>query len=287
MKLIRSVGLVLGAIILSFATIVLSSVPLFVLRRIGGSGTYWIFTLTAGLALVFTGKVALWAPFLSIVILIGLYAELEALGLKIETAAAASLAGTCGFIVLNIMALKNMNGLDLGLFVREGVTEIVSRIQLMEPALKVDVGTIVPQIPSAVVILLMFSLWIALVADRRLQLSATVAPDLSQFTVPEGMVWLFLAGVVGNFVESIDSQYRIAGQNIFNVMIYAYFLQGMAIAGTYFKVFKVGLFWRALGYFVLIGQLFLLASFVGFIDLWVDFRRRIIKKSAETMGEVK
>lgn len=271
---------------MSFATIVLSSVPLLVLRRVGGSGFYWVLTLTAGLALVFTGKVALWAPFLSIVILVGLYSELESIGFKIETAGLASLFGTCGFIVLNLVALKNMNGLDIATFVREGVTEVVGRVQLMEPNLKIDVASVVPQIPSGVVVLLMFSLWIALVADRRLQLFSTPVPELSQFSVPEAAVWILLIGVIGNFVEFGDEQIHTIGQNVFNVMLYAYFLQGMAITGTFFKAFKVGVFWRMLGYFVFVGQLFLLASIIGFVDLWVDFRRRIIKKSAETMGEV-
>ncbi|HEX4925779.1 MAG TPA: DUF2232 domain-containing protein [Bdellovibrionales bacterium] len=286
MKLVRSISLVLGAVLLSLATIVLSSIPLIVLRRVGGSGYYWILSLMAGLVLVFSGHVALWAPFLSIVILVGLYAELESNGFKIETAGLLSLAGTCTFVGLNLAALQNVSGLDLLPFVRDGVGQVVDRLQLMEPTLKLDVNTIVPQIPSAIVILLMFSLWISLVVDRRLGLSATPAPELSQFALPDFLVWVFLAGVVGSFVELGDQAMRFAGQNLFNVMIYAYFLQGMAIVGTFFKVFKVGLFWRAFGYFVLIGQLFLLVSFVGFVDLWIDIRRRLLKKSAETMGEV-
>ncbi len=286
MKLIRSIGLVLGAIALSFATIVLSSVPLLVLRRIAGSGLYWILTLTAGLALVLTGKMALWAPFLSIVILVGLYAELESLGLRIENAALGALSGTGGFIALNLAALKRMNGLHIGDFVRDGVTELVARVQLMEPTLKLDVASIVPQIPSALLILLMFSLWVALVADRKLQLATQPTPELSSFKVPDVFVWVLLVGVVANFIEFADPRVKAVGENLFNVMVYVYFLQGMAIVGTYFKTFKVGLLWRGLGYFILIGQLFLLASFIGFVDLWIDFRRRLVKKSAETMREV-
>lgn len=286
MKLVRSIGLVLGAALLSLATIVLSSIPLIILRRVGGSSYYWILSLLAGLVLVFSGHVALWGPFLSIVILVGLYAELEANGFRVETSATVSLVGTCAFIGLNLAALQNLSSLDLTSFVRDGVSQVVDRLMLMEPTLKLDVDTLVPQIPSAIVILLMFALWISLAIDRRLNLSEAPTPELSQFTLPDGFVWVFLAGVVGSFVELGDDRLKFAGQNVFNVMIYAYFLQGLAIVGTFFKVFKVGPFWRVFGYFVLIGQLFLLVSFVGFIDLWIDIRRRLLKKSAETMGEV-
>jgi hypothetical protein len=37
---------------------------------------------------------------------------------------------------------------------------------------------------------------------------------------------------------------------------------------------------------LLLSQLFLLISLLGFMDYWMDFRRRILKKSAETMREV-
>jgi hypothetical protein len=286
MKLLRSLGLVLSAVFLSLFTVVFSSVPLLLLRRLGGSGMYWILSLTAGLALVLSGQMLFWAPFLSIVILVGLYAELEASGLKMEAAALGSLAGASGFAIANILALRRVSGFDLSGFVERAVTEFVARLHSMEPSLKVDASALVPQVPSALLIFLMFSIWVALIFDRRLKLQQETSQDLSQFSVPDSFIWLFLLSIVASFFDFNSPLAKMIGENVFNVMLFVYFLQGLAVVGTFFKAFRVGLVWRVFGYFIFISQLFLIVSVLGLVDFWIDFRRRILKKSAETMREV-
>ena len=62
--------------------------------------------------------------------------------------------------------------------------------------------------------------------------------------------------------------------NVFNIAVMLYFFQGLAVVVDFFAVKRVSVIWRTVAYLLIFLQLFLMVAFIGFVDLWLEFRNR-------------
>lgn len=101
--------------------------------------------------------------------------------------------------------------------------------------------------------------------------------DLTLWKAPEKIVWLLIAS--GLMMLAPLDILETVGINFLIICCLVYLFQGLAIAGFFFRYKKVPVPFRWFFYMLIVVQQYM-AIFVialGLFDLWVDFRRRIIR----------
>jgi hypothetical protein len=290
----------LVTLFLSLTTVIAASIPLLILRREFGRWHYLALTvlMVVGLALgqQLEGAFAL----LSIVLLVLVYVEARDLGLAHLYSGALSVLFVVGSLYCGGHFWLRSQGSSLRVFFLDKIEVLSKQLQAMDPNLKLEPQVLVSQIPSAAIIALAVSIWLAMLWDGRLKDKSGLEQELvqetdhktgheiglSDFRVPDWFVWIFLGSAVGSLFDLEADFIKVAATNVLNLSVLLYFFQGMAIVGVFFKKQKMGPLWQALGYFILIAQLFLFVAILGFVDLWIDFRAKMLKKSEQRTGEV-
>lgn len=131
--------------------------------------------------------------------------------------------------------------------------------------------------PALCVVSVLFTLWVnLLLAGKILRRWGIVLPRLSvlaEWKAPSLLVWIFIAG--GGLALIPHQQIGFAGVNVFLTAAFVYFLQGLSIVSFFFQNKDISLFFRWLFYFLIaIQQMLMIAiAAVGFLDLWIDFRK--------------
>jgi uncharacterized protein YybS (DUF2232 family) len=97
--------------------------------------------------------------------------------------------------------------------------------------------------------------------------------DLSRWKLRDRYVWLVI--IPGLLVLLPVGEVKIVGLNVLIIMLFLYLFQGLSIINFYFNTKQVPTFIRAIGYFLIFAQQFVLLLVVGLglIDVWVDFRK--------------
>ncbi len=100
------------------------------------------------------------------------------------------------------------------------------------------------------------------------------AGDLKEWKSPDHMVWLLLVPALALFLP-LGWTLRALAVNVVFVCTVFYFFHGLAIVAYYFHHKKVPMFFRVLGYLLIVFEqiLTVLVIGLGFFDLWGDFRR--------------
>lgn len=164
------------------------------------------------------------------------------------------------------------------------LAEAFKGIPQMQQLVHMDV--MIHQLPSVVAVVIIFTLAIASILEKKVNAWFGLYPQytyqgsLLGFNVPEYLVWVAMFSFLASFVKAANPQVQIIGANILNVMYALYFLQGIAVMEVFFRVFRAGSFVRAIAYFAVLTQAFVLASLVGFADYWINFRSRLAKIKA-------
>lgn len=98
--------------------------------------------------------------------------------------------------------------------------------------------------------------------------------DLDDWRVPEFLVWPFIACILASLGG--NGILRFLGINLGVYLTAPYFLQGVSVARSAFRHYKVGGFLRGSFYALLLFwmEFALLVAAVGLFDTWVDFRQR-------------
>jgi hypothetical protein len=266
----------LAGYILTLLTLVGGAPFLRVLRQKFGPWPFWL----VGLFLSALTR-DLWFLVASTWAVVGLYTELETKGMRWIWNGLLSVA--VGTVVL-------LKGAEQALF-KQGVTnleqlaEYTKRLfqqhSVFQLPAEFDFMVLMRQIPSITIVTVVLVLAHALIFEKavyrwfripRERLAAEI--KLLDFKLPDIFVWIGMVAFLGSLLEWKGQSVSI---NVVNVCVVLFFLQGLAILEFFYKVLRVGVFTRALGYFIFVFQLFVVLAFVGFVDFWIDFRSRVRK----------
>lgn len=294
---LQALFLTLMTVFLSLTTVIVATVPLLVLRRDYGRLYFAGLVSLATVILFFSQQSESAIVLIAAFLLVAVYVEASELGMNHLYSAGVSVLFVVGSLYCTGHFWLRAQGSNFRVFFSEKVDTFSKQLAAMDPSLKVDVNTIVAQTPSAMVILLAVSIWLAMLWEARMSQRRGVSNEgelfknetrgLENFQVPEWFVWIFLASVVGTFLDVVSNDVlKVVATNMLNISIMLYFFQGIAVVGMFFRKQKMGPFWQALGYLILIAQLFLFVAMIGFVDLWIDFRAKMMKKSEQRTGEV-
>lgn len=136
--------------------------------------------------------------------------------------------------------------------------------------------------PSIALVSIAVCIWANLLAGRFLLRIGGIGMgddvDLSRWKTPERLIWVLIAA--GGFLILPGEAAEIIGLNVLIVCAFLYLLQGLSIAGFFFRAKNVPPLVRFLFYALLVLQqyLLLIVAAFGMFDLWVDFRRFIKRK---------
>jgi hypothetical protein len=277
------------AVLMSALTVVFGTPFLRVIRNVYGSLIFWglVFLFLCGTTLL----KADWLSFIvgSVWITTGISLELEKRKVSFLTNSIVSLI--TGFIM-------SATGL-LVVLKRLGVTDLARATEYFQEAVKplvkgqmnqeVDYAALVLQMPSMLFIVLLLSLAIGFLMERRIRFWFRLTKrrsgkeyvykfDFLKFKVSDKLIWValfsLLFSVLGEFGPNFKTLETV-GSNLVNVFIVVYFFQGLAVLEHILIQIRAGVFLRTFSYFIFLGQLFLVLSIVGFLDFWFDFRGKI------------
>ena len=278
------------SILLSMITVVLGAPLLRVLRKTFGPRTFWILGLTV------TG--AAWLlnlqPFALIIgavwMTLGAYTESEHKGLGWWISGLLGLTLGTLTAVGGIWVSFRQNGINTYAEVVKLAEQFTAKVSEMNPNAKIDPEILVQQLPSTIVIILMITLAVGLIYERRvfswlnLPREKTASQlNLLEYRLPDFLVWVAMIAFLLTMVSFGGKAIAILAVNIVNVCIVLYLFQGLAVLEVFLNSMRAGVFTRILTYLILFGQLLLVLSVVGWADYWLDLRRRI-RKLLATVG---
>lgn len=272
-------------------TVVLGGVPLKALRRDLGRTGYWcVGVATAGLLVA--GNLKIFAAiYLSLVVLIGLFAEWEELGMSLMPSAFFSLVTTILLSAAGVALWISRMGAQWKDLLQARLDEVLKPAMELTPSLQFNSSDILLQLPSIFIVLWLAALYLAVLLERRsvvrsrhAQYETSFRDELAQIYIPNVFVWAFILALLGAFGDFGKVSLQAGSVNVLNVCLMLFFFQGLAVIYRFFTVFRVGFFWQALIMIILVGQLFLLVSLLGLVDHWVDFRTRLSKRREEKMN---
>jgi hypothetical protein len=271
-----------ATVLLTMMTVILGAPFLRVLRRTFGPIAYWLLGTIVTVAAWFFKAEPLSVFIGSVWMTSGVYLELELKGIGWWISGLLSvLSGLCVTAGMVYGAFK-VNGINTYAEVQQLFEQFTQRVIEVNPSATLSSDVLIQQIPSAVVIVLILTLGVGLIFERRvfswlnLPREKTASQlKLLEYRVPDYVVWIAMIAFLLTMVSFGGKAIAILAVNIVNVTIVLYFFQGLAVLEVFLNSLKVGTFTRILAYIILIGQLLLVLSIVGWIDYWVDFRGRI------------
>lgn len=275
----KLVFLTLAAALTTVLTVVLGAPFLRVLRKVYGAKTYWLLGAFLGAFFWVLGAFVPAIYLTTVWMTLGVYVELESRGQEWLKSGAMSLALGTLVSVTGVLLLSMKMGLHSLVEVKEAAHKFLMTVQTLNPEAKVDATALIQLAPSSALVLLIFALTFGVIFERRAyrwfqffrEKSVTEVKFLG-FRNPDALVWISLSAFLVTLLVDKESLYSIVSENIFRVCLALYFLQGLAVVEVFFVSLRVSLVTRILGYLLLVGPI---VSILGFIDYWVDFRRRV------------
>jgi len=281
--------LVILAVMLSMTTVIFGALPMRALRRVYGRWPFWV-----AFASVSAGVMAWISPsygllVLSLAVGVGAYAEIEDHGLSVFVSGFVASLAAIGTTILGVGAWIHFTKVALVDSVRRHLEPLVDKLVAMNGGSSISVEAVMQQLPSGIIIGLIAALAIALIGESwalrwigEEEKARVPQSQLSSFRVPDLFIWLTIVSIFGAFFQHGIKWVETISLNALNVLVVIFFFQGLAVVSHAFRVYRVSPFWQGLWYIIFVIQLFLVVSFVGFVDYWIEFRERLSRKPAET-----
>jgi len=293
-KVSRIIFYSVWAVLMTALTYILGAVGLKVLRQKLGRSGYWALCAWISAILFFLPAKPLAIAFFSLVVLMGVFSELEELHLSFTLSA--------GFtLLLNALIAAGAVALWVSRIGPKWVAMVQSTMEsLLEPvtklnaSLQINVPDLMMQLPSIILILWMGSIYVAVLLESRLNgqpekaadaEQATMRQQLAQLRLPDAVVWLFILSLLGAFGSFDVKGLQAVSANVLNVCFVLFFFQGIAVVGKFFERLRMGAFWQFVFMVLIVVHLFLFVSLVGLADYWADFRARLDKRTPEFNSE--
>lgn len=277
------------SVILSVTTVFLAPLPLLVLRRNFGRGEMIAAAALGGASLGAFAPQAVLVSYLAAVIVAFFLSECENLNVSYTFSVFITVFALVGAGLFVASVASKVQGFNLVGFFRDQITLSLSQIKL-PPEVQVDKETLLKQVPSALFIMMIFTVWINSVLVRRVERALGWIPakqkhffprsEFYKWRLPDEFVWVALLSAAGNFLAKEPQWLKWTSANIFNIVVMLYFFQGLAVVVSFLNAKKITAFWRTLVYLLIFTQLFLGVAFLGFVDLWMDFRNKTKAKKS-------
>lgn len=256
---------------LSYAFVFLAALPIRYMRLNFGRKTFLLSSLGSSAVLVSLGLWQWAFVYASICLLIGFYRELEEKHVSIFVASTIAVFLTAGaniFALLGYTQLKGIRPLEL---LTSKVQPFMAQVHQIPRFQETNVDNVLWYLPSGVVITMMLILFVSLTVNR-VPVARNKQMELRMFRLPDWLVWAFIGGLAGSFIETQHAWIPIVSMNILAVTLSAYFFQGLAVANHFLDRLGIFGFWRMLAYFLIFFQLFVFVAGLGVLDFWFDFR---------------
>lgn len=271
-------------------TYVLSAPALKVLRRRLGRGWYWAFVTVLSGTLVVAHATPLGILFFSMGTLIGVFEEFEDMEFSLVASSFFTLlintllgAGAFAFWV-SVTGPKWMQILVAA------ADESLSVFGTLPPLLQTNAHDVVTLAPSSVIMTWMVSIYIAVLLEGRLSTgdwavvpkAPSLRPQLVRLRMPDAVVWIFIAAIVGRFVNlaGMPAALSVISANVIRICGLLFFFQGVAVVYRFVERLRLSAFWQGLFLFVAVVQV-LFVSLIGLLDYWMDFRTRMTKRAQD------
>jgi len=291
-QILRAFGLWAWTVLMTGLTVVLGGVPLKALRRDLGRVGYWTLCGITALALFASGMKVFAGIYLSLVVLIGLFAEWEELGMSLMPSAFFSLVTTVLFASAGVALWISRTGANWKDQILARLDESLKPALELTPSFQFNSHDIMMQLPSLFIVMWLVTLYLsvllekrAVVQSRHAQYEVSFREELGRINIPNPVIWAFIFALLGAFGDFGKLGLQAASVNVLNVCLMLFFFQGLAVVSRAFTVFRIGFFWQALLMIILVSQLWLL-SLLGLVDHWVDFRSRLSKGREEMNNEL-
>ena len=292
-RLLRHIFFSVWAVVMTALTYVLGAAPLKVLRlRLGRAG-YWCAGLGISAVFLATKNPVMGGAFFSLVLLIGVFDEMEEAGFGFMAS---------GFFTLLINSLfaggafalwVSRVGAKWSALILSAIDSTMKPLADLNPHFEVNPYDLMVQLPSVLILLWMAALYLAVLLENRLNGGEAKLPagrvsmraQLASFRLPDPVVWLFIASLLGAFGGFQVRGVEVVAVNVMNLCLMLLFFQGLAVVTRIFAALRMGAFWQGLFLLLIVLHLFLFVALIGLMDFWLDFRLRLSKKSAETKRE--
>lgn len=278
---LRQTALLAAAVLLTEVALAFGALPLYGLRRLMSRRLSFVITVVATcLVLIGLRSIYVAAALLTQAVMVGVFFELDEKNVRIRRSGFLSLFA--GLLTATLTAVTWM--LATG---AEWKAQLTTQLEAGLKALT-DLGVtnlpkvsdVMGQLPSAIIVVLMFSLFFAVLTRAK-----KAKNSILEIRNPDAMIWFLIASVSLSFVHHGREDLRLIGLNILNVVSVCYFFQGLAVAASYLKKLKVNQPWQGL-ILVFVSIQFMVVSAIGVVDYWIDFRKRLKGKNSEAKQEI-
>lgn len=280
-KHLKPISMVLLASILAAFPIFFAAPILMVVINVYSRRFFWLSLLAASGVLVALGLTDLAIVVIGLTLLIGVFKEIEIRTKNMFVAGLGSVVISSAVTVATTQQWLVSRGINLAAQLEKSLNLVVKQAGtgITEQAIE----RIMQGAPSIIVILFIMTLFAALLLERQtmiiFKLSAGYrSRNLLDFKLPDFLIWIAMFSFLFSFINTNDKTTTVVATNIFNVAFVIYFLQGLAVVESLFRVWRLGFFTRLLTYVLFIVQLFPVIALVGVVDYWADFRSKFNKK---------
>ncbi len=265
------------AVLMTALTYILGAASLKILRGKSGRLIYWGLT-TVLCSLLFALQFKMLAlAYLSLVLLVGIFAELEELNLNFNVSSFFTLVIN-GLIWSGVFAAWiSITGPKWSTQLLTAVEEMLKPLEVYNPGLQIKYYDLMLQLPSIILMMWAAALYLASLLESRINQDGARRDQLKEFRVHDVVVWTFIVSLLGKFGGFTNQVVEVVCANALNVCFMLFFFQGIAVVTRSFEKIRMAPVWQALFMVLIVVYLFLFVSVLGLMDYWFDFRAKLAK----------
>lgn len=278
------------SIVLSLFTVILGAIPLRLLRIKVGGLKFMVLVSMAVVAFSLFKLYEMAVLYLAYSIMVTAFTYFEEKSCSLMKSGLLSVLITSGVLSVSFFAWFIQNQANWYAQVQSYLSSKMDQVAFTDTKITEEIyQSVIYQMPSGVIIILALGLFIALAFEKRLKLSvglkARPSFKLTDFTVPDTMVWILIVSLALSFTSNtqVPKEVSVVATNLFYISMLCYFFQGMAVVQRYFELFKIGMFWRLLWLFILVSHIYsiIFVAVLGVADVWLNFRLFFAKQVAK------